>query len=238
MPTSRAAPSSRSFLRRLWLTWRWYLLFLFGVWVPVRSVLADYNPVPSGSMNPTILEGDVVYVNKLAYGLRVPLTLHRVATWGDPQRGDIVVLFSPKDGTRLVKRVIGIPGDTIAMTNDRLTLNGTPIGYDAPRENYGATIPSESRPHAFFAEEDLNGTDHAVMVMPRVAVPHRSFAPLTLPPGKYFVLGDNRNNSEDSRFFGLADRDAIIGRATAVIVSWDIKDTYLPRMDRWGHRLR
>jgi signal peptidase I len=225
-------------LRRLWLTWRWYVFFVFGVWIPVRSAIADYNPVPTGSMNPTIVEGDVVYINKLAYGLRVPLTLHRLATWAEPQRGDIVVVFSPLDGTRLVKRVVGIPGDTIAMTNDQLTINGTALAYAPPRADYGAIIPSESRPYAAFAEENLTGIEHAVMAMPRLAVPQRNFDPVIVPAGKYFVMGDNRDNSFDSRFFGFADRDAIIGKATAVIVSWDIKDTWLPRMDRFFARLR
>lgn len=238
MKLTRTPVTLPSRLRSFWLTWRWYLVFLFGVWIPVRSAIADYNPVPTGSMNPTILEGDVVYVNKLAYGLRVPLTLHRIATWGDPQRGDIVVVFSPADGKRLVKRVVAVPGDTISMTNDRLEINGAPLAYAPPRENYGATIPSESRPYAVFAEEDLTGREHAVMAMPRLAAAHRGFEPVTVPAGKFFLMGDNRDNSEDSRFFGFADRDAIVGRATGVIVSWDIEDSYLPRLDRFFTGLR
>jgi signal peptidase I len=238
MKTSPTPLRPISWLRRFWLSWRWYLFFIFGVWIPVRSVIADYNPVPTGSMNPTILEGDVVYVNKLAYGLRAPLSSYWISTWAEPQRGDIVVLFSPKDGTRLVKRVIGIPGDTIAMAEERLTLNGALLAYSSPRINYGPTIPSVSRPFAVFAEEELPGAPHPVMAMPRLMVPQRNFAPVTVPPGKYFVLGDNRDNSEDSRFFGFVDRSAIIGRASAVLVSWDIEDNYLPRMDRWFSGLR
>src|SRR5580765_3311532 len=90
----------------------------------LRSALADWNDVPTGSMKPTIQEGDRVVVNKLAYDLKVPFTTIEVFKWSDPQRGDIVVLFSPVDGTRLVKRVIAVPGDRVAMLNNQLYVNG------------------------------------------------------------------------------------------------------------------
>jgi signal peptidase I len=86
----------------------------------VRSAIADWNDVPTGSMNPTIVQGDRVFVNKLAYDLKVPFTTWHLAQWSNPKRGDIVVFFSPVDGTRLVKRVIGLPGDKIELANDRL----------------------------------------------------------------------------------------------------------------------
>jgi len=114
-----------------WLGRQWRLfIFLFCfVWVPLRSAVIDYNPVPSGSMNPTILEGDVVWVNKLAYSLGVPLTRIHLADWSEPKRGDIVVVLSPSDGTRLIKRVVGLPGDALAMQEAQLVLNGHPIDY-------------------------------------------------------------------------------------------------------------
>src|SRR5277367_1856550 len=96
----------------------------------VRSAIADWNDVPTGSMNPTIVQGDRVFVNKLAYDLKVPFTTWHLAQWGDPKRGDIVVFFSPVDGTRLVKRVIGLPGDKIEMVNDRLLINGRTADYE------------------------------------------------------------------------------------------------------------
>src|SRR5512140_1756995 len=94
------------------------LLTLALVLFAIRSSLADWSDVPTGSMKPTILEGDRVYVNKLAYDLKVPFTTRHVAEWGNPQRGDIVVFFSPHDGQRLVKRVIGLPGDTIELRHN------------------------------------------------------------------------------------------------------------------------
>src|SRR6478672_10473114 len=95
----------------------------------IRSSLADWNDVPTGSMKPTILEGDRVYVNKLAYDLKIPFTTVHIAEWDNPHRGDIVVFYSPHDGQRLVKRVIGLPGDTIELRDNILSLNGETLNY-------------------------------------------------------------------------------------------------------------
>src|SRR5688500_5649188 len=94
-----------------------------------RSSIADWNDVPTGSMKPSILEGDRIYVNKLAYDLKVPFTTWHVAEWDSPERGEVVVFFSPQDGIRLVKRVIGVPGDVVEMRNNRLYVNGLPASY-------------------------------------------------------------------------------------------------------------
>lgn len=225
-------------LARQWREWRGYLLFFCCVWVPLRSAVVDYNPVPTGSMNPTIVEGDVVWVNKLAYGLRVPLTQLYVARWDEPRRGDIVVVLSPQDGTRLVKRVVGIPGDTVAMVENRLHLNGQPVTYASPKHEYGARITGPLRSRAHFAEEDLGGVEHPVMGLAGVSSPYRSFAPVVVPPGRYFLMGDSRDNSLDSRAFGLAARDDVLGRAGGVLVSFDLHDHYLPRPERFFTRLR
>src|SRR5260221_12247922 len=99
------------------------LLAVALVLFAIRSSLADWNDVPTGSMNPTILEGDRVYVNKLAYDLKVPFTTWHIVEWSNPQRGDIVVFYSPYDGQRLVKRVIGLPGDQLELRNELLILN-------------------------------------------------------------------------------------------------------------------
>jgi signal peptidase I len=109
----------------VWKQWLRPLAVSAALVLPAKSSLADLNWVPTGSMKPTILEGDMIYVNKLAYDLKVPFTLMHLAEWSEPQKGDIVVLFSPEDGMRLVKRVIAGPGDTIAMKGDVVLLNGT-----------------------------------------------------------------------------------------------------------------
>src|SRR5580693_1770841 len=105
------------------------LALIILVLTAVRSAIADWNDVPTGSMNPTIVQGDRVFVNKLAYDLKVPFTTWHLAQWSDPKRGDIVVFFSPVDGIRLVKRVIGLPGDKIELVNERLLINGLPSEY-------------------------------------------------------------------------------------------------------------
>src|SRR5277367_1455883 len=105
------------------------LLIMVLVMLAFRSAIADWNDVPTGSMKPTIVEGDRIFVNKLAYDLKVPFTTWHVAEWAGPERGDIVVFNSPVDGTRLVKRVVGLPGDTIEGRNDHLWINGRPVNY-------------------------------------------------------------------------------------------------------------
>jgi signal peptidase I len=227
-----------SWLAIQWREWRWYGFFFCFVWVPLRSAVIDYNPVPTGSMNPTILEGDVVWVNKLAYGLRVPLTQLHLVQWSDPQRGDIVVVLSPRDGTRLVKRVVGVPGDTLAMRDNHVVLNGRSLDYMPAAVDYGATIASRMERFAFFAEEDLGGIVHPVMSLSLIGASQRTFAPIVVPDGSYFLMGDSRDNSRDSREFGFASRDAILGKAEGILVSLDINDSYLPRPNRFFTALR
>src|ERR1700728_265531 len=114
---------SRDWWKKVWRESKSLLLMLF-ILTAVRSAIADWNDVPTGSMNPTIVQGDRVFVNKLAYDLKVPFTTWHLAQWSNPKRGDIVVFYSPVDGTRLVKRVIGLPGDRIEQDNDHLLING------------------------------------------------------------------------------------------------------------------
>ena len=212
------------------------LLILALVVCSLRSSLADWNDVPTGSMKPTILEGDRVYVNKLAYDLKLPFTTWELAQWSNPQRGDIVVFFSPKDGERLVKRVIGLPGDTIELRDDGLILNGQAVHYGPlPQVSLRDVTTDDKRSHAF-AEEQLPGEPHAVAAWP--AVPAlRNFGPCVVPKGHYFMMGDNRDDSFDSRYFGPVARSRIVGRATAVVLSFDHGHCWLPRWDRFFHSL-
>ncbi len=229
----RSLAAMTQFLAKTWREWRGYIFFFVLVWIPVRSAVVDYSPVPTGSMNPTILEGDVVWIDKLAYSLRVPLTTLHVKQWAEPARGDIVVVLSPEDGTRLVKRIVGVPGDTLSMQENRIHLNGERMNYTASESDYGAEIAEILRPHAAFAEEDLDGVKHPVMGIRAGAGSPRSFAPVTVPEDRYFLMGDSRDNSHDSRVYGFAKRDDILGQAKGILVSLDINDTYLPRLDRF-----
>jgi signal peptidase I len=225
------------YIRKLWKEWRITIFFIVFVIIPVKSSLADWNWVPTGSMNPTILEGDLIYVNKVAYDLRFPLTLHRLAKWSDPQRGDIVVCFSPDDETRLVKRVIGLPGDMIELKNNTLFINGRAVRYMKVNPEYAAQLYGEMDERNIFAMENLDGLEHVVMSIPSIAS-IRSFGPVTVPQGKYFVLGDNRDNSRDSRYFGFVERKSIVGKARVIITSFDITDKFQPRFNRFFAPLR
>jgi signal peptidase I len=216
----------------LWRQWRVTIFLTVFVILPVKSSLADFNWVPTGSMNPTILEGDLVFVNKVAYDLRVPFTYCRVARWADPDRGDIVICFSPDDGKRLVKRVIGLPGDHISMVNDQLFVNGEPAVQTPADQDLLKALNSRVRPHAAVATEQLGEVSHPVLSL-RGLPAMRSFGPVVVPEGQYFLMGDNRDNSRDSRYFGFVSRKVIVGKAVGVAGSLDFTDWFLPRLGRF-----
>jgi signal peptidase I len=222
----------RERLKKLWRENK-SLLITVIILTAVRSAIADWNDVPTGSMNPTIVQGDRVFVNKLAYDLKVPFSTWHLAEWSNPKRGDIVVFFSPVDGLRLVKRVIGLPGDQIEMANDRLLVNGRPADYDPLSANTGRDVPPDKDGLRVYAEEKVGEMpSHAVTILPqRPAL--RTFGPVTVPAGKYFVMGDNRDNSNDSRFWGTLDRNRIVGRATMVVISMDRQHYFQPRWHRF-----
>lgn len=181
-----------------------------------RSVLADWGSVSSGSMRPTILEGDRVLVNKLAYRLSNPVTRSSLFSWAEPQRGDVVVFKSPIDGTRLIKRIVGRPGDTVAVTNNRLTINGEAATYGewqlVIEETRGQGDPNRS----VLTYEELDGKVYLVLIRPGIEE-LSTFGSVKVPKDRYFVLGDNRTNSVDSRWFGFVHRDDIEGRATVML---------------------
>jgi signal peptidase I len=214
---------------------RGFLLFLvaFGFF---RTAIADWNPIPSGSMRPTIVEGDVVWVNRLAYDLKVPLTDLVVAKLGEPQRGDIVTFTSPKSGTRLIKRLVAIPGDVVELRDEVPIINGQAAEY--------ANLASMKEPigyglvvDATRATELIAGSKRSVQILSRVGA-KRSFGPVIVPPDQFFMLGDNRDNSEDSRFIGFVPRELLIGRAERILVSANITGNWLPRLERTVNKLQ
>jgi len=208
------------------------LLILALVLFSIRSSLADWNDVPSGSMQPTILVGDRIFVNKLAYDLKVPFTTWHLAQWSNPQRGDIVVFYSPRDGTRLVKRVVGLPGDTVELRNEQLFINGDRVEYAPLPAEISDPLSETERERSVFATEQLFAHPHAVMAIPSVPA-KRTFGPIQVPEGHYFMMGDNRDNSFDSRYFGVVERKQIVGKATAVVLSLDRNHYWLPRKQRF-----
>ena len=217
---------------RIWREWRGFVLFIICMFL-FRSAIADWNQVPSSSMRPSILDGDRIVVDKMAYDLRVPFTLVRMVQWAHPQRGDIVTFPSPLDEELFVKRVIGIPGDTVQLRNNRLEINDivadyTPISKEEQSNFY---VPDASRFRLF--KEEILGSSRVIMLSRRQRDPsYSSFEPITLGENEYLMLGDNRDLSSDFRKIGVVTRERIVGRAHAVAFSLDLKNYWIPRLDR------
>lgn len=220
-------------MRTVWRDWRGFVLFI-AIMLVFRSAIADWNQVPSGSMLPTILVGDRIVVDKLAYDLRVPFTLTRLARWHEPERGDVVTFPSPEDERLLVKRIVGVPGDVITLENNVLTINGERASYTPVA---GAELPPSAVPDPFryrFFHESILGHERMIMLHEsRFAASTSSFGPVRVPEGKYLMLGDNRDNSRDSRVIGFVARDRILGRAETIAFSLDYDNYYQPRAERF-----
>ena len=220
-------------LARFLREWRGFFLFV-AVMLVFRSAIADWNQVPSGSMIPSILVGDRIVVDKLAYDLRVPFTLVRLARWADPDRSDVITFESPKDGRLLVKRVVGVPGDEVQMVDNRLIINGEPAEYAQLATTQLNPAVASQRSQVQVATETVLGKTRTVTIH-RYRHPHvtSTFGPIVIPDAHYLVLGDNRDNSQDSRKIGLVNREAILGKANSVAFSLDYDNYYMPRSERF-----
>jgi signal peptidase I len=219
---------------RFWRGWGRDLLFIVAGLLLLRSTVLDWNVVPSGSMRPTIVEGDYILVNKLAFDLKVPFLGAPLLEWGAPARGDIIVFTPPGETERFVKRVVGVPGDVLELRDNQLLVNGLLVAYEPLSAPAYADAPP--RPGDRQARELLAGRAHAIQVSPE-RPSGASFGPLTVPAGHYFVLGDNRDDSKDSRFFGPVARERIAGRVSVVALSLDRARGNLPRWHRFFHGL-
>ena len=178
----------------------------------IRTFIIQAFKIPSGSMKPTLQIGDHILVTKFIYGIKIPIIRKTLASISEPKRGDMVVFIYPEDRSKdFVKRVIGIGGDNIEIRNKKIYLNGLPY-----KDNYGAY------------------TDD--MIIPGVAQPRDNFGPVTVPPGSVFVMGDNRDQSYDSRFWGFVDLRDVLGEAFIIYWSWN-NDEHNVRWSRLGNLL-
>ncbi len=197
-----------------------FLFFIFFLFV-FRGAIADWHPVPTGSMKPTILEGDVVWENKMAYDLQVPFTNISLARLGEPKRGEIIVFTSKTAGKRLIKRLIGLPGDTLEVKQNRLFINGEAASYN--NINDTALEPArdiDKEQGSVYALESLSDLpSHVVQIKPEAYNPLQNFEKMTIPEDHYFFMGDNRDNSADSRYYGVIPRSEIRGHATSTLMS-------------------
>ncbi len=185
--------------------WREYaeaLIVALALALVIRAFVVQAFKIPSESMLNTLQVGDHLLASKFAYGLKIPFTNHYVYDGSDPQRGDIVIFEYPNDPRiDYIKRVIGVPGDVIEVRDKQLYRNGVPV-----KEDYIRNIDPD-----------------------KIEPLRDNYAPVTVPPGKYFVMGDNRDNSLDSRFWGFVDRKAIKAKAWRIYWSWGGLDNI-----RWG----
>jgi signal peptidase I len=186
-----------------------------------RSFLFEPFKIPSGSMIPTLLIGDFIVVNKFSYGLRLPVVNKRFVAIGEPERGDVMVFRYPEDERiNYIKRVIGLPGDTITYRNKVLFINGDPVTQDNDGLWVGEGL-NRNQPgrRPVLRIEHLSEMPHQIVVHPDQ--PEREVRSWTVPEGHYFVLGDNRDQSLDSRAWGFVPEQNLVGKATRIWMHWD-----------------
>jgi signal peptidase I len=190
----------------------------------IRSFLFEPFRIPSDSMMPTLLDGDFIFVNKYAYGLRLPVLNSKIVAIGSPQRGDVIVFRKPTDpATNYIKRLIGLPGDHIVVQDDRLFVNGEamPVRVDGIYEGRGQSAARNS--NARIGTEQLGKVEHRVLFQNNR--PARDYDQI-VPEGHYFFMGDNRDNSQDSRFaeVGFVPEGNLVGKAVRIWLNWDLPD--------------
>jgi signal peptidase I len=179
----------------------------------IRQCGVQAFTIPSGSMMDTLLVGDYILVNKFLYGAELPFSDTHLPGFRKPERGDIVVFKYPNDESRdFIKRIIAVGGDTVQVQDNRVRLNGRPIEEPYVRPGSIATVPSGHCGYLYGCE------------------------PLVVPPGSYFVMGDNRDNSQDSRYWGFVRREKIRGKAFLIYWSWN-GESHWPRWSRLGNWL-
>jgi signal peptidase I len=203
---------------------------IFAVFV-LRSFVVEPFRIPSGSMNPTLYDGDFILVNKFGYGLRCPVGNCKLLNVGEPQRGDVVVFryparsdADPNHGNDFIKRVVGVPGDHIQYLDKTLSVNGQKIDVQP-----AGVFPEDGISQRF--TEDLTGIQHNILMNPGQPSPE---VDLTVPPGHYFMMGDNRDGSNDSRYWGFVPEENLKGRAILIWMSWHNG----PALSRFGRMIR
>lgn len=196
----------------------------------LRSFLVEPFRIPSGSMMPTLLDGDFILVNKYAYGIRLPVINKKVIGVGAPKRGDVVVFRFPRDPrVDYIKRIVGLPGDIVAYRDKMLYINDEPMAQEL-QGTYVGEGTAFSATGASLRAESLANVKHQILITPEK---HDGNYEVRVPPGHYFVMGDNRDNSNDSRFWGFVPDENLVGRAFMIWMNLDMEDKRV-RWDRIG----
>ncbi len=206
-----------------------------GIAFMVRTFVVEPLKIPSGSMIPTLLVGDYLFVNKFAYGYRLPFTHQRIFLNDGPQRGEIAVFEFPKDPAKdYIKRIIGLPGDHIVYRDKRLLVNGRGVPEQA-QGLYLYVNEYEQQVESQRFEEDYGVNVHSILLRPFANT--EQVTDIIVPQGHYFVMGDNRDNSNDSRYWGFVPSYRLVGRAVALFWSWD-RIEGKPRWERLGQAIK
>jgi len=227
----------------------------------IRAFIFEPFRIPSDSMMPTLLDGDFIVVNKFAYGLRLPVLNSKIVSIGEPQRGDVVVFRYPPDpAINYIKRLVGLPGDTVQVKDDQLIINGKAVpAVDIGRYNDGCytnfrlmseTLGTHTHQTLSCRTPDSIGAqasptcnrhmDHSYLcIEPTMSgtTDRGDSDEFVVPAGKYLMIGDNRDNSEDSRFWGMVPEQNLVGKASRIWFNWDLNRTGGPVWSRIGHRI-
>ncbi len=181
----------------------------------LRSFIVEPFRIPSGSMMPTLLAGDFILVNKFAFGIRLPVVNTKIVDSGAPERGDVAVFRYPEDpSVAFIKRIVALPGDHLVYRNKQLFINGEP----APQDILPPGTVSNLNPGYQVRLEHINGHSHTIQIAAGSGGRALEF---TVPPGHFFAMGDNRDNSRDSRFWGFLPEENLIGKAFLIWMNWD-----------------
>ena len=235
--------NNRSFSEPWWVEYSKSFFPVLLLVFLLRSFVAEPFRIPSGSMHPTLLEGDFILVNKYSYGLRTPFTGHLFFNRGSPKRGDIIVFKHEENGKSLdlIKRLIGLPGDHIEYKNQKIYVNGVLMKqtFDSELNDWNALgMPAQLRKFT----EIIDDRSHDILIETSAISGnyHYAYQDVVVPANHYFVMGDNRNNSKDSRFWGFVRDQDVQGKAVAIWMSWDAEAPLLKsvRFDRFTAHLQ
>ncbi len=218
--------------RTYWSEWRGLLLFLLLLLL-VRTTVVDWNHVPSRSMAPSIIPGDRIFVDKTAFGIRLPFTDSPIIQWSELDRFDVIVFKAPRTNILTVKRLIGLPGDRVSLQNGELSINEQGAQYEEYPNTFNSDQLSAAYGHTEQWSESILGSRQWIL---RYKISSKrggeDFDTVLVPKGHFLMLGDNRDNSGDYRKFGFVPREAIVGKATGILFSLDPENYHLPRWHR------
>lgn len=215
-----------------WRKWVIRIILVLGIIQIFEWSIVQIYKVPTESMKPTLLPHDRIFVNKAAYGFKVPFTKWLLRKGAAPQRGDIVVFQTPSYPNVIVKRIMGIPGDSLLLRNNMLFINGVSAQYHPLNGDSSAGMSHTRQDSIILLNEEADARKHSIMLIASKAS-ISTFGPVVVPEGKYFILGDNRDNSLDSRHFGMITRKDIFGKATRVVFALARDNSKLPRLHRF-----